>query len=84
MYRLTSELLLFSELGEQAILTNLADIFRDFTENKADKPTLIRRIYKEVKRLLDLATTYGFDKNLWQNYLTFLLITNENSFSLTA
>ena len=38
----------------------------------------------EIKRILDLATTYGFDTNLWHNYLTFVLITNENSFSLTC
>lgn len=84
MYRETSNLLLYSDLGENAILTNLANSFRDFHEKTADKPSLIRRIYAEIKRLLDLATKYGFDKNLWQNYLTFLLITNENSFSLTA
>ena len=42
----------------------------------------MRQIYDQVKRLLDLATDYGFDENLWQNYLTFLLMTNENSFSL--
>ena len=84
MYRETSNLLLYSNLGENAILTNLANVFRDFHEKTADKPSLIRRIYAEIKRLLDLATKYGFDKNLWQNYLTFLLITNENSFSLTA
>lgn len=84
MYRETSNLLLYSDLGENAILTNLANVFRDFHEKTADKPSLIRRIYAEIKRLLDLATKYGFDKNLWQNYLTFLLITNENSFSLTA
>ena len=35
-------------------------------------------------RLLDLATSYGFDKNLWHNYLTYLLITNENPFSITC
>ncbi len=84
MYRETSNLLLFSDLGENAILTNLSAVFRDFHEKSADHPALIRRIYTEIKRLLDLATKYGFDKNLWQNYLTFLLITNENSFSLTA
>lgn len=84
MYRETSNLLLYSDLGENAILTNLANVFRDFHEKTDDKPSLIRRIYAEIKRLLDLATKYGFDKNLWQNYLTFLLITNENSFSLTA
>ena len=37
-----------------------------------------------MKRILDVATKYGFDTNLWQNYLTFVLLTNENSFSLTA
>ena len=84
MYRETSRLLLFSDLGENAILCNLADIFKDFREKSADESTLIRRIYTQIKRLLDLATQYGFDNNLWQNYLTFLLITNENSFTLTA
>ena len=84
MYRETSKLLLYSNLGEDAILTRLADIFRDWESAAADKPTLISRIYAEVKRLLDLATVYGFNHNLWQNYLTFLLMTNENSFSLTC
>lgn len=37
-----------------------------------------------MKRLLDLSTSYGFDSNLWHNYLAFLLITNENSFSITC
>lgn len=48
------------------------------------KESLITRIYGEIKRLLDLATEFGFDDNLWHNYLTFLLITNENSFTLTS
>jgi len=34
--------------------------------------------------LLVLATDYGFDKNLWHNYLSFILITNENPFSITC
>ncbi|MBR7161285.1 MAG: ATP-binding protein [Clostridia bacterium] len=84
MDRETSRLLLFSDLGENTILDKLSEIFRDFRENNAPASLLIRRIHVQIKRLLDLATQYGFDKNLWQNYLTFLLITNENSFSLTA
>ena len=84
MDRETSRLLLFSNLGENAILDNLSEIFRDFREKASPTSLLIRRIYAEIKRLLDLATKYGFDQNLWHNYLTFLLITNENSFSLTA
>ena len=84
MYRETAKLLLYSNLGEDAILTRMADIFRDWEAGSADRPSLISRIYAQVKRLLDLATVYGFNRNLWQNYLTFLLMTNENSFTLTA
>lgn len=46
--------------------------------------SLITRIYAEIKRLLDLSTDYGFDNNLWHNYLTFIMMTNENSFTLTS
>ena len=31
-----------------------------------------------------VATDYGFDENLWHNYLTFYLVTNENPFSITC
>ena len=84
MYRETAKLLLYSNLGEDAILTRMADIFRDWESGACDKSALISRIYAQVKRLLDLATVYGFNRNLWQNYLTFVLMTNENSFTLTA
>jgi len=84
MYQETAKLLLYSNLGEDAILTRLSDIFRDWESGAADKSALTSRIYTEVKRLLDLATVYGFNHNLWQNYLTFLLMTNENSFTLTC
>jgi len=84
MYRETAKLLLYSNLGEDAILTRLADIFHDWEAGRCDKPNLISRIYAEVKRLLDLATVYGFNHNLWHNYLAFLLMTNENSFTLTC
>ena len=75
-----SKLLIYSDLGGDSILENLAKT----VASDADKDTKIHDIYAEIKRLLDLATSYGFDTNLWQNYLTFLLITNENSFSLTC
>ena len=84
LYRHTANLLLYSNLGEDSILTRLSGIFRDWDHGTCEKPELIRRIYAQVKRLLDLATLYGFNDNLWHNYLTFVLITNENSFTLTC
>lgn len=84
MYKETANLLLYSNLGQDSILLQLADIFRDWEGKACDKSSLIHRIYVQVKAILDISTRYGFDENLWQNYLTFVLLTNENSFSLTA
>lgn len=84
MYKETAKLLLYSNLGEDSILLQLAGIFQDWEEKNCPKADLTKRIYCQMKRLLDLATDFGFDENLWHNYLTFILITNENSFSLTS
>ena len=84
MYQEVSKLILYRDLSEDSILFRLAQIFEDFDEKKANQADLTTRIYVEMKRLLDLSTSYGFDSNLWHNYLAFLLITNENSFSITC
>ncbi|MBO5238197.1 MAG: ATP-binding protein [Lachnospiraceae bacterium] len=84
MYQEVSKLILYRDLGEDSILFRLAKIFEDFDEGVVRQADLTTRIYVEMKRLLDLATSYGFDKNLWHNYLAFILITNENSFSITC
>lgn len=82
MDQLVSRLLLYGELEDESILRRLAELFQDWKGGNRPRQELIRGLYRQVKRLLDLATDYGFDENLWQNYLTFLLMTNENSFSL--
>lgn len=84
MYKDIAKLVLYRDLGEDSILLKLSKIFEDFDHCDYAKEELVRRIYDQIKRLLDLATSYGFDTNLWHNYLAFVLITNENSFSMTC
>ena len=84
MYREVAKLILYRDLGEDSILLKLAGIFEDFENGCESNARLITRIYEQMKALLDTATMYGFDKNLWHNYLTFILLTNENSFSMTS
>lgn len=84
MYKEIPGLLLYRDLGDDSILYKMADIFRDKDYKLASDEELVSRIYQQIKRLLDVATSYGFNKNLWQDYLAFLLITNENSFTLTC
>lgn len=84
MYRAIPGLVLYRDLGDDCILYKLADIFHDKAMGSCDNETITTRIYQQIKRILDVATTYGFNKNLWQDYLAFLLVTAENSFTLTC
>ncbi len=84
MYKEIPGLVLYRDLGADSILYKLAEIFHDKDYKLASDEELVSRIYQQIKRLLDVATSYGFNRNLWQDYLAFLLITNENSFTLTC
>jgi predicted AAA+ superfamily ATPase len=71
-------------MPQDTILMQLADIVRKMDDKSQTKEELVTRVFTQMKHLLQVATDYGFDKNLWHNYLTFLLITNENPFSITC
>jgi predicted AAA+ superfamily ATPase len=82
MHHLTSQLLLYTTPSANSILENLGYI-SGLTEN-GELDSARRALNVEVKNILDLATAYGFNRNLWQAYLTYHLVTCENSFSLTC
>ena len=84
MYRLTSKLIIYRGIGEESILHCLAEICRRFDEGSYDREELTGEIYEQVHRLLDLATRYGFNRNLWHNYLAFLIATTETPFTLVS
>ena len=84
MYNIVSKLLIYGDMDEESILMQLSGIFRCMDEGSQTKDVLRTRVFKQVKRILEVATDYAFDKNLWHNYLTYLLITNENPFSITC
>lgn len=84
MNRIISNLLVYGSLPEDSILWQLSDICEKLRDENANRDILRTRVFREVKKLLTVATDYAFDKNLWHNYLTFLLITNENPFSLVC
>lgn len=84
MYREIAKLIMYGDMDKDCILYQLGEIFRRFDEKTSSKPELIKDIYTQLKRLLIVATDYGFNYNLWHNYLTFYLVTNENPFSITC
>ena len=84
MYKIVSRLLIYGDMPKNTILMELADIVRKMDDKSQTKEELSTRVFTQMKHLLQVATDYGFDRNLWHNYLTFLLITNENPFSITC
>lgn len=90
MYRLISKLVVYKNIGEASLLFRLAQLIREYDKIKgtadfaAEKEDITSRIYTLINELLDIATNYGFNKNLWHNYLAFLLANCENPFSITC
>ncbi len=84
MYHLTSKLVIYKNIEKNSILFRLSNICLQFTTDNYVKEDLINEIYIEINRLLDISTHYGFDKNLWHNYLAFVLAMTENPFTLVS
>ncbi len=84
MNRLIAKLILFTEPGEDNLLKQMGQLYERLYKGAETREELIAESYRQIKALLEIATDFGFDRNLWHHYLTFLLITNENPFSLTC
>lgn len=84
MDRIISSLLIYGDMPKDSILMGFSEIFSSFNSGDYSENKLKAQVFKQIKNLLVLATSYGFNKNLWHNYLSFILITNENPFSLTC
>ena len=83
MYRELSNLVIYRDVEEKSILFKLGRIFEKFQNGSDTKENLRTEIFVQIRRLLEVATKYGCDKNLWHNYLTYFIITDENPFSFT-
>lgn len=84
MHHEIAKLIMYGNMEQDCILYQFGEIFRKFEENKTSDTELIQNIYTQIKKLLVVATDFGFNYNLWHNYLTFYLVTNENPFSITC
>ena len=78
------KLIVYRNLANDEILKEASDIIRKFEVEAADRDELISRIYNCINKLLEVSTENGFDNNLWQTYLTYLLVMDENPFALSC
>ena len=74
------ELILYRDLENGQILLDMTWIL-EHLEKKEQISEVRDRFFSCKHDLVELAGNYGFENNLWHNYLTFLLVNNENIFS---
>lgn len=84
MYRLTAKLIIYRKINKNSILFRLAEVCRQFNTGSYDAEALTGDVLTEINRLLYVATKYGFNGNLWHNYIAFLLAMTETPFTLVC
>ncbi|MBR0473307.1 MAG: ATP-binding protein [Methanosphaera sp.] len=83
MHNLISRLIVYKNINEP-IFNEISRLFNKFENDNPNKDELISDIYTQINHLLNLATKYGFNNNLWHNYLAYLIATTENPFTLIS
>ena len=84
MNHIIPKFILYRNLPNDGILSGMNEIFGLAEEKNPNIDLLTGMVLRQINKLLEISTDYAFNGNLWQNYLTFVLITNENPFSLTS
>ena len=84
MFRYIDSLIVYRKSAQNNILEKMGEIFRTFDDGDYERRKLVDEIYTQINLLLDIATDYGFDDNLWRDYIAYLLATSENPFTITC
>lgn len=84
MEKIISNLILYGKNDKASILKDLESVYSDFHKKTKTREELKSSLGKIVRDILEISTDYGFNENLWQSYLTFLLITDENPYTLVT
>ncbi|MCR5388686.1 MAG: ATP-binding protein [Lachnospiraceae bacterium] len=84
MKNILSCMILYTFRDPDDIVVRISNAIEKAKDESADKSEIIAEIYAQVKRILTVGTDFGFNDNLWANYLTYRLMTDENPFTLTC
>lgn len=77
----TKELMLYKHMEHEELLQNMTFLMEKCESDYYNKEDMAGLLFECVNELLELAAGYGFEGNLWHNYLTFLLVNDENAYS---
>lgn len=78
------ECILYRNFEQGDILRDMSAALEICCQEPEDPEKSKPLFYSCMNRLVEMANTYGFTGNLWNNYLTYLLVNHENAFSTSC
>ncbi|MFI3325391.1 MAG: ATP-binding protein [Clostridia bacterium] len=76
-----NELMIYGDFNYGDVISDMSFIIESSGDNSFENEEKRGVIYSCLHKIIELADTHGFDGNLWQVYLTFLLVNSENVYS---
>ena len=77
----TDELLLYKHMEHGKLLEDMTFLMKNCRNEYYNVEDLRALYFENMNALLEMAGSHGFEGNLWQSYLTFLLANDENAYS---
>lgn len=78
------ECVLYREFEHGEILDKMTALMDACEKSAVNAREMEEDFYECINGLIEIAGSYGFAGNLWHNYLTLLLVNNENAFSMAS
>ena len=76
-----NELVLYKYMEHEELLRDMAFLIENASSDYYNKEDLKGLLFESLNEMIELAGSYGFEGNLWQCFLTFLLANSENAYS---
>ena len=78
----TNELVLYRYMEHEDLLRDMTFLIENADNEYYNKEDLKGLLYECLNEMIELASCYGFEGNLWHNFLTLLLRTCEPRISI--
>ena len=78
------ELMLYRHMEQEKILHDMAFLAENYDSDYYYREDLRGLLFDCANKILELAVSHGLEGNLWHNYLTYLLVSDENAYSTSC
>lgn len=79
-----NELIIYKHMQKEELLRDMEFLMKECGSTYYNKEDLRALLYECANELLRLSVSHGFYGNLWHDYLTFLLVNEENIYSMSC